>query len=308
MQTVHILSGLPASGKSTFARGLLVTNPGRIRRANLDDIRAMLDTDINGDRQWSREMEETALKIQDAAVRAAIDDGYDVVVDNTHLVPRIPKRIKKVVAGDALFKVHDFTHISVEECIRRDAQRTGPAHVGEEVIRGLANRHAMTKKSGWRLTDEWMNDQSAVERYVPDLRLPSAILCDIDGTLALMNGRRSPYDWSAVYQDDVNWPVYATLNALHEVYDHRIILLSGRDGSCYDETKRWLKDNDVIYHELHMRAAGDGRPDDVVKAELFDKHVRHRFAVRLVLDDRNSCIRLWRKMDLSAWQVNYGDF
>ena len=308
MQTVHIMSGLPASGKTLAARTLIDLHPERIRRVNLDDIRAMLDTGASGERQWSRELEETALTVQDAAVRAALDGGFDVVVDNTHVVPHIPKRLKSVVRGDATFVVHDFTYVPIEECIRRDAQRTGVAHVGEEVIRKLAARHKSATKNGWRLTDAWMNDRPVVEPYVPDLSLPSAILCDLDGTLALMGDRRGPYDWSAVYEDEVNWPVYMAMSAMYETYDDQIILLSGRDGICYDETKRWLRDNDLIHHELHMREAGDTRPDDVVKAELFDKHIRPRFNVRLVLDDRDKVVALWRRMGLPTWQVNYGNF
>jgi CII-binding regulator of phage lambda lysogenization HflD len=50
------------------------------------------------------------------------------------------------------------------------------------------------------------------------------------------------------------------------------------------------------------------RRDDVVKAELFDQHVRHRYHVRVSLDDRDRCIRLWRQLGLACWQVNYGDF
>lgn len=309
MPLIHILSGLPASGKSTFARNLVGASAGRVRRVNLDDIRAMLDTDSDGNRHWSHELEETSLKIQDAAIRSAIGDGFDVVVDNTHLVPRIPKRIKKTVAGDAVFKVHDFNDVRVEECIRRDAQRSGPERVGEEVIRRLADRRTKARKSGWRLTDEWMNDQPAVLPYIPDTSLPTATLCDIDGTLALMNGRRGPYEWHHVYEDDVNWPVYAALSALHETYDDRIVLLSGRDECCRAETERWLRDNDIIYHALHMREAGDTRPDDVVKAELFDKHVRHHYNTRMVLDDRDTVVALWRKrLHLPCWQVNYGNF
>lgn len=308
MQTVHVLSGLPASGKSTFARELISATPGKIRRVNLDDIRAMLDTGSDGNRHWSQEGEETALRIQDAAIRSALDGGFDVIADNTHLVPRIPKRIKKVVAGDALFTVHDFTSVPIEECIRRDALRKGPARVGERVIRKLAERHVNSTKSGWRLTDEWMNDRTPVEPYVPDEDQLSAVLCDIDGTLALMDGR-SPYEWHRVGEDAVNGPVKAALFAFRRIYMDKVILLSGRDGSCREQTIDWLYRHGISFDELHMRDAGDTRPDDVVKAELFDKHVRHKYHVRLVLDDRDSVVALWRKrLGLPTWQVNYGNF
>lgn len=310
MQTIHVLTGLPGSGKSTFARSLIDSSANNIRRVNLDDIRNMLDTGASGERSrnLSRGHEKTALEIQDATVRAALDNGFDVVVDNTHLRPSIPKRLKAIAGGDAVFEVHDFTHIPVEECIRRDALRTGIARVGEEIIRKMAEGHAKVRKSGWRLTSDWMNDRIAVQPYTADTSLPTAIVCDIDGTLALMNSGRGPYEWHRVGEDELNWPVYAALSALYETYDDRIILLSGRDGSCREQTERWLKDNDVFCHELHMRAPNDHRPDDIVKAELFDKHIRHQFNVRLVLDDRDKVVALWRRMGLPTWQVNYGNF
>ena len=66
--------------------------------------------------------------------------------------------------------------------------------------------------------------------------------------------------------------------------------------------------HEVPYDELWMRAAGDGRRDDLVKAELFDRHVRHRLAVRVSLDDRDRVVAVWRRMGLPTWQVNYGNF
>ncbi|MCZ0978434.1 zeta toxin family protein [Streptomyces diastatochromogenes] len=40
---VHLMTGLPASGKTTAARALQAAAEGRMRRVNLDDLRAMLD-------------------------------------------------------------------------------------------------------------------------------------------------------------------------------------------------------------------------------------------------------------------------
>ncbi|WP_438288073.1 AAA family ATPase [Streptomyces scabiei] len=40
------MTGLPASGKTTAARGLQAEAEGRMRRVNLDDLRAMLDVPL----------------------------------------------------------------------------------------------------------------------------------------------------------------------------------------------------------------------------------------------------------------------
>jgi predicted kinase len=305
MPTIHIMTGLPASGKSTAARQLLADSTGRMRRVNLDDIRHMLDH--NGQtRVWSKAHEATALTVQDATVRAAIADGFDVVVDNTHLTPSIPNRIKTAAAGQAVFLVHDFTHVPLDECIRRDTLR-GDASVGEDVIRRLASNHTKATKNGWRLTNAWLNDQPTVEPYEPDPSLPVAVMCDIDGTLGLMNGR-GPYDFARCGEDRINAPVRSALRSFRLMNGDRIILLSGRQEEYRPHTEAWLAEHQVPYDELHMRPAGDRRRDDIVKAELFDQHVRHRYAVRVSLDDRDRVVALWRRMGLPTWQVNYGDF
>ncbi|MFE0605199.1 RNA ligase [Streptomyces sp. NPDC058892] len=307
---VHVMTGLPASGKTTAARALQAESGGRMRRVNLDDLRAMLDLPDPG-RGRGFAHEQTVLAIQDAAVRAAVDDGFDVVVDNTHLTKHIPKRLKAAVGGRATFVVHDFTDVSLEECLRRDAARE--RQVGEEIIRVLAEKHRNVRRGGWRLTSEWMNAGSGevaappVTPYVADPALPAAVMCDIDGTLAL-TGDRGPYDFTRCELDLLNEPVRQALDAFRRADGDTVVLLSGRSEEYRAQTESWLRRHEVPYDELWMRAAGDTRRDDVVKAELFDAHVRHRYAVRVSLDDRDRVVAVWRRMGLPTWQVNYGDF
>lgn len=303
MPTVHLTRGLPASGKTTFARQLVEQSGGRTRRVNLDDLRLMLDFNDGGVRH-GREHEETVLAVQDQAVLAAIRGGFDVVVDNTHIPARIPNRLKRVVAGQARFEVHDFTHVPVDECIKRDATRPRP--VGEQVIRSMADRLASVGKSGFHLTADYLNDIPTPQPYEPDPLAGTAVLCDIDGTLALHAGR-GPYDFEACESDALN-PEVARILALCKASGDYVILLSGRQSEYRTHTERWLARRGVVYDELHMRAEGDRRGDDVVKAELFDTHVRYRFNARFVLDDRDRVVALWRRMGLACWQVNYGNF
>ncbi|MFE0512651.1 AAA family ATPase [Streptomyces sp. NPDC058964] len=316
MPVVHVMTGLPASGKTTAARVLQTESEGRMRRVNLDDLRAMLDlpTTRYGDRNRDESpegrarsfaREQTVLAVQDSAVRAAVDDGFDVVVDNTHLTPHIPKRLRAAVAGQAVFVVHDFTDVPVEECVRRDAARDNP--VGEDIIRILADKHAKATRGGWRLTDDWLNDQPRAAPYVPDPALPSAVMCDIDGTLAL-TGDRGPYDFTRCGLDVLNPSVRDALLAFRQTHGDTLVLLSGRGEEYREQTEEWLRRHDVPYDELWMRPARDQRRDDIVKAELFDAHVRERYAVRVSLDDRDRVVELWRRMGLPTWQVNYGKF
>jgi hypothetical protein len=170
----------------------------------------------------------------------------------------------------------------------------------------MAKRLAAVGKSGWKLNAEQLNDVVATKPYVADLSLPSAVCCDLDGTLAL-HVTRGPYEMERCEEDALNEPVGRALH-LHARAGDKVILLSGRGEEVRPHTERWLAKYDVPYHELWMRPAGDKRGDDIVKGELFDAHVRDRFSVRLVLDDRDRLIALWRRIGLPAWQVNFGNF
>ncbi len=150
-------------------------------------------------------------------------------------------------------------------------------------------------------------DYSGIAAYEP---LPDGIpayLVDLDGTMCLM-GDRSPYDETRVGSDLVNEPVRQVVYALAAI-GNRIIFMSGRKETCRPETEAWLREHYALTYEgLFMRAAGDGRKDWVVKGELFDAHVRGRYDVRGVFDDRNQVVGMWRSIGLTVFQVAPGDF
>jgi hypothetical protein len=133
-------------------------------------------------------------------------------------------------------------------------------------------------------------------------QLPKAIICDIDGTLSKMSDR-SPFDWKRVGEDSVKEPIKDILKKFKDAGEHTIIILSGRDSICRDETSKWLIDNDVPHDTLHMRPIRDNRKDVIVKKELFDEHIRDKFDVSFVMDDRLQVCRLWHSMGLTLLRV-----
>lgn len=134
-----------------------------------------------------------------------------------------------------------------------------------------------------------------------------AILCDIDGTLAIMNNR-GPYEWDRVDTDLPNVPVLKLVTALQTALP--IIFFSGRDESCREKTEQWLLRHGIVLNGgLFMRPAGDMRKDSVVKRELYDNHIRGKFYIEFVLDDRNQVVDMWRKeLNLPCFQVAEGNF
>ena len=76
--TLHYTVGLPASGKTTWARELCRIKP-RTVRANRDDLRQLLH-----EGRFSGGNEKVVTKVQEAVIRAGLADGRDVVVDDTN--------------------------------------------------------------------------------------------------------------------------------------------------------------------------------------------------------------------------------
>jgi hypothetical protein len=57
-----------------------------------------------------------------------------------------------------------------------------------------------------------------------------------------------------------------------------------------------------------MRAAEDQRPDEIIKSELYDQHIRDRFNILGVIDDRPKVCRMWRGLGLPVFQVGNPDY
>ena len=226
-----------------------------------------------------------------------------VIVDNTNLSERTVRDLEKVAAElGARFEVDDsLLTVDVDECIRRDAART--PSVGEVVIRRM-HRQA-TGLRPWRYLA--VDPISEASSYVNDPALPSAVIVDVDGTLALMDGR-GPFEWHRVGEDLPNRAVVDLVKDLVAAGEH-VIIMSGRDGSCRTQTQAWLDEHVAAGLPLHMRTAGDQRKDSVIKYELFQEHIAGRFSVRFVLDDRDQVIDLWRRrLGLPTFQVADGNF
>jgi hypothetical protein len=151
----------------------------------------------------------------------------------------------------------------------------------------------------------WSNPSASFK-----IGLPEAILCDIDGTLAHIIDR-SPFDWKRVGEDDLD-PIVRTILQAYKLgqltNDVQIVLLSGRDGSCRQETIDWCKEHNVPYDKLLMRGENDMRKDSIVKREIYEQNVKGKYNVLFVLDDRQQVVNMWREIGLKCLQCEPGDF
>jgi len=289
-----ILQGLPGSGKSTWAeeevlRSRMSNDDASqwIRRINKDSIRAVLG------QPWSRAQETEVLKVRDELISDALKAGKTVISDDTNFAPVHVKTLKALAQKfRATVEIKRFD-TPLDECIARDAKRSGSAHVGEKVIRDMA--------------EKYLGIERPLVPYVPKPLTTRAVICDLDGTLALFHGLRGPFDYARVQHDKVNKPILTLLRAMVAA-GFEVVYLSGREDVARDGTMIFLEANGAPKGPLFMRRARDMRKDWIVKSEIFDAHVRDFYDIEFVLDDRDQVVKMWRDLGLTCLQVNYGNF
>lgn len=137
-QQLIVLQGLPASGKSTFAKKIVEKNPKTYIRVNRDDIRHMMGS------YWVPSREDLITIVENDIIISALCEKYNVIVDATNL--KGDQRFKQLLKDygllkDVNVKLVSFFDVDVEECIRRDKERSKRDQVGEQVIRRFAKKY-----------------------------------------------------------------------------------------------------------------------------------------------------------------------
>lgn len=148
MKTIYLLKGLPASGKSTWAKQKVSENPN-IKRINKDDLRAMLDNS-----KWTPANEKFVLKIRDIMIKEALNSGYHAIVDDTNLHPKHEAQMRQLAKElGAKVEIVNFD-TSLEECIKRDSER--PNSVGKEVITSMYDRYINNRLDSYDVEKLWV--------------------------------------------------------------------------------------------------------------------------------------------------------
>lgn len=302
MSTVLITIGVPASGKTTWARqrALMDENTTIVCR---DDIRLAMGMRTGVD-------ENKVTRIHRAQIEAALLEGMDVIVADTNINKVFRNRLIKFAhEHGADVELVPFK-ISLDEAILRDSQR-GDLSVGADVVRKF---HDMLQGQDIDMvlpTKLPVQRFQTVPRYNHD-SLADVIVADIDGTVANHIGKRSPYDYDKVGLDEPIMDVIKVLQVLSDEYP--VVFVSGRDDKCYGETYDWLVNHfgsDFMedgFGGLYMRKTGDQRPDWIVKGEIYDNEILVDSNIVMVFDDRDQVVRHVRHRGITVAQVAPGRF
>lgn len=296
MAVLLILRGIQGSGKSTFAVKWVSENPEGRARVNRDDLRKT----VFGSYTLTPHQETVITKVEHATVKALLGAGKDVVVDAMNLRAKNVKEFLRIAEVYGATVIHKDFPVDVDVAVARNADRD--RKVPEDVIHNVYRRYFQNGK--FPAFPELEYDGI----YVPDETLPKAILVDVDGTVMFKHPGRGYFDWDKVIDDIPNVPVIDVVKAVADT-GVLVVIMSGREAVCYEDTLTSLLIAGVPVHELHMRAEGDGRKDNIVKRELFDSHIRDRFNVVGVFDDRQQVVDMYRnELKIPVYQVAFGDF
>lgn len=144
---------------------------------------------------------------------------------------------------------------------------------------------------------------------------PYAIICDLDGTIALVHHRlhyieHAPKDYDAFHaacvNDEPNLPVIRLLQDL-KARKWRVIILTGRSDSVIEETQDWLEKNRVPYDILVMKPDKDHSPAVKWKRHMLHTgQIPHPAEISFVLEDDPEVVAMWRDEGVACFQVNEG--
>ena len=273
--------GCSGSGKSTWAeqQGKRVICRDNIRRS-------ILDLAV-GENLWDNYHFEYEDKVNQEHTRQIVEaarNNEDIIIADTNVSPRVRSNLTRLLEQHGYQVELEVFDTPIYACLINNQRRADV--VADNVI--------------WH---QWhaLNTQGPIKEDL--ISSDNIIVCDIDGTVARMNGR-SPYDYTQVHTDLPRPPVIAALLGLADKTGAQVVFVSGRKMDCHDSTVNWLHNNVMPCDEfnLFMRQFKDNRKDTVVKREIYDTFLKDKNIIA-VFDDRPSVVDMWNDLGLTVFAV-----
>lgn len=319
MPKLIMLSAPSASGKSTLAWEMMQAD-GNLVRINRDDLRKMSIT------KWKPSRESWIIKSEIALCHVAKECKKNIVIDDTNLLQADEDRWKNVALeiGYTFEKVK--LNVSLEECVRRDANRE--ASIGRPAIERQFLRGKLIDWTGKRVKI-W-----DVDGTLADLthRVPwITIGADCPGSVHLF--AQGPYahdtcEWchgtrkldrkfhdkfySLCGKDAPIEFVIKWMRAEYEDPNNLNLVVSGRspENGTAELTITWLEEHNAPFHHIYMRRAHNHGLDTVEKQLILDDLLAsglQKEQIDLVVDDRPSVVAMWRENGLRVVPVRGRD-
>lgn len=295
---ILVLQGVPASGKSTFARSLVLKDKSYVI-VSRDAIR-----EARGE-YWIPEHEDYISDIEEFEIRSAIKHNLNPIIDATNLNPKTIAKWKNLAEELNVNIEFKMFEIDFATALERDSKRE--RSVGKKVLERFFRDYFPNQLKAY-----YTDDRLKEPFYPYNDEKEDCIIVDLDGTVCLHNGR-SPYDLTRISEDIPNYPLVRFLQEL--ICNKHIIFLSGREGTdqCRQDTINWLTENicssDFGYKwELLMRDKNNFEPDEIIKERIFHKEIEPKYSVLAIFDDRDKVVKMWRSLGLLCNQVYWGNF
>ena len=151
------------------------------------------------------------------------------------------------------------------------------------------------------------------------MNIKTTVILDLDGTLALVDKRREIakkpngkidfdifYDPQCIELDEPNSFVIE-LAKMYKRDGYEIVIVSGRSDRTKKATERWLEKYGILYDRMIMRKRKNFTPDNELKERWLEKYL-DRDDIRVVVDDRQRVVDMWRRNGLDVFQVANGNF
>lgn len=271
--------GLSFSGKSTFALEK-AKELGNCVIITKDDIRKEMGADLI---KGIRVKEGRVIEKRNELIMKALEKGQNIISADTNFSSKGVDHIKNMKAlvfpkyrDQYDFEVKDFTDIPFDVILER-AKKTDRPEGPEYWIRVVREQK-----------DKYITPPDIVQ----DETLPKCVILDHDGTLCHVSPNRSPYDGTHSHEDTKNEIVCEYASFLKQM-GYTIFIFSGLEDKYRTQRENWLSANGVKYDYLYMRTTGDHRKDFIIKQELYEEHIKDKYFVHVIVDDRPMMQRHW---------------
>lgn len=304
MSNIIFTRGLPASGKSTWAKAWVAADPENRVRINKDTIRHELFGDAT---RHDKTASGLVAAEENNQIQKAVKAGKDIILDNTYVItPQVTKKLKFL---RNLKGVQNITHrdfpITLEEAKRRNSQRE--RQVPEEIMDGFSK--FLGPKGQFPV---FPGTYPTTPVVLPETKNPTYAF-DMDGTLVDTRDvvhwvqRDKDRDYDSFHRLSEFSPANESVKAIAlsaKKRGYSVIITTARSEDYRETTQKWLDDHNVPYDNIFMRPRTDSRPDYFIKKDMFAIITEH-YRILKVVDDNPQAIQAWKEVGASVIEIPY---